>query len=146
MQPDPFGDLQDWEHALELLFTLSENGKLDECQPGLARILAFQGNWRIREETLKRLRHIENPKNELVRQAINIIADANLYYEMRIIACQAIEELLSRNNHPFYASMQTILTQTLDAQLSIPQPPIFKQALDNLQSLVDIKFSVTANQ
>ena len=55
MQPDPFGNLQDWGHAMELLTTLSDNGKLNECQPGLARILAFQGNWRIREETLKRL-------------------------------------------------------------------------------------------
>ena len=146
MQPDPFGNLQDWGHAMELLTTLSESGELNECQPGLARILAFQGNWRIREETLKRLRYIQNPSNELIRQVINIIADANLYYEMRIIACQAIEELLSRNHHPYYASMQTILLQTLEAQLSIPQPPIFKQALDNLHSMACAKFCIASNQ
>jgi hypothetical protein len=146
MQPDPFGNLQDWGRAMELLSTLSENGTLNECQPGLARILAFQGNWRIREETLKRLRYIENPSNELIRQVINIVADANLYYEMRIIACQAIEELLNRNHHPYYASMQTILLQTLAAQMSVPQPPIFQQALESLHSLACAKFCVASNQ
>jgi len=49
---------------------------------------------------------------------------------MRIIACEAIEELLSRNHHHFYTAMQMTLLQTVLAQLSTPQPPIFKQALE----------------
>ena len=146
MQGNQCARIRDPRGAMELLSTLSENGELNDCQPGLARILAFQGNWRIREETLKRLRYIENPSNELIRQVINIIADANLYYEMRIIACQAIEELLNRNHHPYYASMQTILLQTLAAQMSIPQPPIFQQALESLHSLACAKFCVASNQ
>jgi hypothetical protein len=145
MQPDPFGNLKDWGPVLELVHQLADNGKLNECQPGLTRILTFQGNWRLREETLKRIGFIQNPSNDLIRQVINIIADANIYYEMRIIACEAIEELLNKNNHQFYAAMQTILMQTILAQLSTPQPPMFKQALEKLYALACEKFCIVNN-
>ena len=145
MQPDPFGNLRDWGPVLEHISELTDNGKLSECQPGLTRILAFQGNWRLREETLKRIGFIQNPSNELICQVMNMIADANIYYEMRIIACEAIEELLSRDHHHFYTAMQMTLLQTVLAQLSTPQPPIFKQALENLYASACERFSIAAN-
>jgi hypothetical protein len=145
MQPDPFGNLRDWGPVLDHLHELTDNGKLSECQPGLTRILAFQGNWRLREETLKRIGFIQYPSNELICQVMNMIADANIYYEMRIIACEAIEELLSRDHHHFYNAMQMTLLQTVLAQLSTPQPPIFKQALENLYASACERFSIAVN-
>lgn len=142
MLPDPFGNLRDWGPVLDHIHELTDNGKLGECQPGLTRILAFQGNWRLREETLKRLGFIENPSNELIRQVISLIADGNIYYEMRIIACAAVDELLNRDDHHFYPTLQNILLQTVSAQLSTPQPPIFKQALENLQTSAHERFAV----
>ncbi len=66
MKHDLFGSLRDWGPVLELVDDLADNGQLAKCQPGLIRILRYKGNWRLREEVLKRVGEIKTPSSELV--------------------------------------------------------------------------------
>lgn len=142
MQPDPFGNLKDWGPVLELICQLADNGNLSECQPGLTRILAYRDNWRLREETLKRIGAIDNPSEALARQVLNIIGNGNLYYEVRILACESMAEWLKKNIH-FDTATTAELAQAVAGQLAIPQPPIFEDALQRLHRVVRERFGVS---
>jgi len=101
MEKDPFGNLTDWGPVLDLLNELSENGTISKCQPGLIRILRYKGNWRLREEALKRVNKVENPCDELVLQISSLLADDNLYYDARILAGNALVQLSQNAENGF---------------------------------------------
>ena len=143
MQPDPFGNLKDWGPVLELVCQLADNGNLSECQPGLTRILAYRDNWRLREETLKRIGAIESPSEALIHQVLNIIANHNLYYEVRILACEAMAEWLKKNV-PFDTAARTSLSLAVASQLATPQPPIFEEALRKLHGVMHERYGVSS--
>lgn len=142
MQPDPFGNLKDWGPVLELVCQLAESGKLSKCQPGLARILAYKDNWRLREETLKRLGAVENPSEAMLDRVLRILADENLYYEVRILACEAMAELLKNMDNRFTAVTKAAMAEVLAKQLATPQPPIFYDALQKLHAVVHERFGM----
>lgn len=140
MQPDPFGNLRDWGPVLDLVCQLADHSELSECQPGLTRILAYRDNWRLREETLKRIGVIEKPGEALVRQVLRLIVDENLYYEVRIMACETVAEWLNNDRTPFSADTRARLAAQVAGQLAIPQPPIFADALMKLESCRRTRF------
>lgn len=142
MQADPFGNLKDWGPVLELLCQLSDEGKLSECQHGLTRILAYRDNWRLREETLKRIGTILKPSDEMIRQVLKIIADEKLYYEVRILACETMEELMKNSYDRFGAEVETTILKTIKELLSMQHPPIFVPALKRLYPIALEKFSI----
>ena len=142
MQPDPFGNLKDWGPVLELICKLADTGKLSECQPGLTRILTYKDNWRLREETLKRLKAVENPGEAILDQVLRLIADENLYYEVRILGCEAMAELLKNLGNHFTAVTKAGLAEVLAIQLATPQPPIFYDALQKLHAVVHERFGM----
>lgn len=135
MKSDPFGNLRDWGPVLELVCQLADEDNLSECQHGLTRILRYRDNWRLREETLKRIGKIENPDDALVRQVLNIIDDENLYYEVRILACETMEELLDNACDKFDAPLEMEVLKTVEILLSTQHPPIFEPALKKLDSV-----------
>lgn len=140
MQSDPFGNLKDWGPVLDLICQMSANSRLSECQPGLTRILAYKDNWRLREETLQRIGIIENPSEAMVSQVLRIIADENLYYEVRIMACETMSEWLKNYRNQFSAATKVCLAEKMAKQLEIPQPPFFADALIKLHSIVHERF------
>jgi hypothetical protein len=142
MQPDPFGNLRDWGVALELICQLSDESKLGECQPGLTRILRYRDNWRLREEALNRIGKIDKPDNALVLQVLDIITDENLYYEVRILACETMMEFLKNAANTFSSKVKDEIHQTVDNLLSSQHPPFFEQALMKLNSVTREKFSI----
>lgn len=142
MQPDPFGNLKDWGPVLELICQLSDEDKLSECQPGLIRILRYRDNWRLREEVLNRIGKINKPDNTLVLQVLDIITDENLYYEVRILACETMMEFLKNGANTFESQIKKEMRQTVENQLSSQHPPIFEQALKKLYSVAREKFSI----
>lgn len=139
MQPDPFGNLKDWGPVLERICDLAENQNLSECQPGLTRVLAYRDNWRLREETLKHIGVIENPSENLIGQVVNIIASSNLYYEVRILACESMVEWLKNGTH-FQTATRDALAHAITGQLATPQPPIFEDALKELHASLRKRF------
>ena len=142
MQPDPFGNLRDWGVVLELICQLSDGSQLGECQPGLVRILRYRDNWRLREEVLNRIGNINKPDNTLVLQVLDVITDENLYYEVRILACETMMEFLKNGANAFETEVKKEMRQTVENLLSSQHPPIFEQALKKLYSVAREKFSI----
>ena len=142
MQPDPFGNLRDWGPVMEKVCQLADEGGLSDCQPGLTRILRYRDNWRLREETLKRIGRISNPEDALVRQVLDIIGDENLYYEVRVIACQTMGELLKNVATAFNAELEKAIVEKMEILCSTIQPPILEQEVKKLYSVVREKFHI----
>ncbi|MGD8541499.1 MAG: hypothetical protein PVI27_11095 [Desulfobacteraceae bacterium] len=129
MSDDPFGNLQEWGEALELLDEFSRNGRLAECQRGLVRILNYRGNWRLREEVLKRLDQIEAPTDELIGQVLSILADDNTYYEARIMASGALMHFLKKAESELRPELNLKSRKLIEKLCQTPQPPVFEKAL-----------------
>jgi len=138
MKPDPFGNLTDWGQVLETFYELAESGRLAECQPGLIRILRFKGNWRLREEVLKRVGEIQAPSRELVLEVLAMLADDNIYYDARIIAGDALVQLLKNEPADSHEELTSAIRKLVDKLKTTPQPPFFDEALDRLHSEVAV--------
>lgn len=129
MPHDPFGNLQDWGEVLELLDELARNSRLAECQRGLVRILNYKGNWRLREEVLKRLDQIQEPTDELIGQVLSILADDNIYYEARIMASNALTHLVKNGKNEARQELNLKSRKIIEKVCKTPQPPVFEKAL-----------------
>lgn len=132
MRDDPFGDLRDWGSVLSMIDELAVNDQLAECQPGLIRILRYKGNWRLREEVLKRAGMISIPSVELVFQVLALLDDDNTYYDARILAGETILQLLKGMKSEQTIKIIGITTKVVDRLRSIPQPPVFGNTLNAL--------------
>lgn len=134
MTDDPFGNLRDWGPVLELLDELASRRKLAECQRGLVRILRYKGNWRLREEVLKRIGGIPSPTDELLGQTLTIFADDNIYYDARILASNALIQLLKSNQSSFLQEFIPEIRKVIEKLSQSPQPPIYDNAIKKLDS------------
>ena len=119
---------------MDTLEDLANNGDLSQCQPGLVRILRYKGNWRLREEVLKRVGEIQTPSNELVDQVIAILDDDNLYYDVRIIAGNALVQLLTKTQNGNTDDILKKAKKITGKLKSTPQPPFFEKAINRLHS------------
>jgi len=143
MTDDPFGNLRDWGPVLKLLDELASNGKLSQCQHGLVRILRYKGNWRLREEVLKRVGEISSPSNELVGQTLTIFTDDNIYYDARILASNAIIQLLNNSQDSLHREFVPKIRKVLDKLSKFPQPPIYADAIKRLDSEINTQGAVS---
>ena len=134
MKNDPFGNLTDWGPVLDTLDDLTDKGALSTCQPGLIRILRYKGNWRLREEVLKRVGEIPTPSKELIQQVVAVLADDNIYYDARIIAGNALIQLLKKAESINSDDIHGRVHKVIEKLKSTPQPPIFGNAIDALHS------------
>ena len=131
---DPFGNLREWGPALELLDGLDSSGKLAECQRGLVRILRYKGHWRLREEVLKRIGEIPSPSDELAGQVITILADDNIYYDVRILANNALIQWLKNRQSRLHQEFILEIRKVIEKLSKLPQPPFFDVAIKKLDS------------
>lgn len=137
MKEDPFGNLTDWGPVLDLFDNLADNGKLADCQPGLVRILRYKGNWRLREEVLRRVGEIQTPSDELIFQVVEILGDDNIYYDARILAGEALIQLLkSIHEDGFCVEINKEIQRVVDKLRRTPQPPFFETTLKSLYAEV----------
>lgn len=134
MTQDPFGNLREWGPVLELLDELESNGKLAECQRGLVRILRYKGNWRLREEVLKRVGGIPSPSDELAGQVLTILSDDNIYYEARVIASNALIGLLKNSQSSLSQELILEIRKVIEKLSESLQPPILDKAIKELDS------------
>ena len=132
MKQDPFGNLMDWGTVLDIFEELADSGKMVECQPGLIRILRFKGNWRLREEVLKRVGEIQAPSEDLFRQVLSILADDNIYYDARVIAGDALSSMLKNIHAASYEELATAVKKLTEKLMQTPQPPFFGEAVERL--------------
>ncbi len=129
MSQDPFGNLRQWGTVLELLDQAFQNGEAEDCQQGLVRILRYKGNWRLREEVLKKAGHIQKPKQDLVREVLVILEDDNTYYEVRILASSALLQLIEKADQA--EELRQEARKVIEKINLTPQPPIFDRAIQS---------------
>ena len=96
MRRDDFGNLRDWGSVMDRLERLRDEAVLDEHQAGLARILRYRGNWRLREAALEAIQYVKEPSDELLARVLDIVADQGLYREVRVLAARALEGMFEK--------------------------------------------------
>lgn len=129
---DPFGNLNEWGNVIKTLEALSDIDGLERCQPGLVRILKYKGNWRLREEALNKIKYIQAPSRDLLFQLLDLLADDNIYYDVRILAGDALSRLLRHVRDDIHEELRAELMKTVEKLKSMPQPFFFDSVLRRL--------------
>ena len=143
MNVDGFGNLREWGRVLEKMEVLTKSGKLGDCQEELVRVLRYNDNWRLREAALAALPGISEPSAALIDEALKIMMRDDLYYDVRILAADALGKTLkkdSRTNRRGGDKMKETLNRVIEGMnrlLSDPQPPILHRAVrESLERIV----------
>jgi len=129
---DVFGNLREWGDIPEQIAELREAGKLDEHQEGLLRILRYRANWRLRELALKVVGELEAPCEEILSEILAILADEGIYDEARILASQALADLLTKKDVNCGRDRGAVLGRAvgrIKMVLGSPQPPVVHHAV-----------------
>lgn len=132
MKKDVFGNLMDWGNVLETLHEIKKSGVLDDHQAGLARVLRYKENWRLREHVLECLREIDRPTDELIQEVCRILCDGSAYIDMRILAASALGELVPKRvrdsgEEPKFGDVP--VSQVMRDLVDSPQAPILHKAV-----------------
>jgi hypothetical protein len=126
MNSDVFGDLEKWEKVLKILDRLKESRKLDEHQPGLARVLRFGENWRLIEKVLECGKEINQPEDKFLLEVFNIITDRSIYLDARILALDTLVCLFPRVNRKENQKVsRAFVVREMRNILNLPGPPHF---------------------
>lgn len=131
-----FGNLMDWGNALDKLQHLRDTGELDNHQDELIRLLRFDGNWRLREAAVEASLTLKNPSIDTVKQLVELIKRGDLYYNIRIIAAEALSTLVpvilenKGANSDLVRLFVNEANHEVTTLLSSPAPPIFHDALE----------------
>ena len=141
MTTDMFGNLREWGRVLERLEGLRESGQLDDHQAGLARILRYKDNWRLRETVLEYIEDLDNPTEELLQEVSHIMMDDGLYYDARILlAARAVTTLIvlrENDGKEVKGLNRTGVMEKMDSLMGTPQPPkltdTIRQSLEALR-------------
>lgn len=132
MAGDIFGNLEDWGRVVEQLDRLTREGALDPHQPGLVRLLRFEGNWRLREAALEAARHVREPAEALVAEVLRRMMDESLYYEARAPAAEALAALVAAGRRApgqRHRALEARVLEQMHALLDGPGPPVLHQAV-----------------
>lgn len=129
---DSLANLQEWERVLEALKKIKRKGELHKHQADLIRMLKYKGNWRIREAALEAVLQITHPMSNLVSEILQIVMDDNLYYEARVMACNALNKFVDNynNNSNGHRTLSRLaVAKQLTALNAVPQPPMLSHAV-----------------
>jgi len=135
MDERSFGNLREWGGVLEKMEALARSGKLGDHQEELIRVLRFNDNWRLREAALSALPKIQEPTPALLDEALAIMMRDDLYYDVRILAADALGKTLRkdspvdrRGGEKTREAIGRVL-EGMNRLLNGPQPPILHKAL-----------------
>jgi len=132
MPEDVFGNLEEWGRVLERLAELERSGLIEKHQDDLVRLLRYPDNWRLREAALESVTAIRGPTESLIREACNIMMDDDLYYQVRILAAEALVAAMDRLAEGRQAGAPRLkdeVREQMHALLDSPQAPVFHQAI-----------------
>lgn len=132
MLQNDFGNLEEWGRVLNDLTQLTRERRLDAHQPGLVRLLRYPRNWRLREAALEAARHVQQPAEELVTAVLRIMAHEDLYHEVRVLAAEALADLITAGRAADGARNRALEARVLEQMhvlLDSPHPPVLHQAV-----------------
>lgn len=129
MGSDIFSHLIEWDRVIDAIDKLKELNQLDKYQDGFTRILRYCNNGRLRESVLKHIGNLSQPTEELVQEVINIIMDEDTYLDMRILAINALTNLIPlciKRNDIKGCNIVEIAVKNMEKPLNSPQPPFLR--------------------
>jgi len=132
MGGDIFGNLREWGQVPEQITELRATGRLDEHQAGLVRLLRYRDNWRLREMVLKSMKDLSAPSDELISEVLGLLADEGLYYEARILAAQALADLLTTKGVEYAGDRDAVLSRIVEKMRAVAEssgPPVLRGAI-----------------
>jgi len=130
MQSDIFGNLMEWGDVLEKLERLRDSDSLDEHQAGLVRILRYPRNWRLREAALGAIRKVKQPTEELLKEALNIVLNEEVYIEARTMAVDVLADLMIKDRRIRSKNEITARSRVLEKMESLmgeTQSPLLRE-------------------
>jgi hypothetical protein len=132
MNGDSFCSCLEWNRVSEQVAELAAAGNLDEQQAGLTRLLRYPHNWRLREITLRSLRELKAPTDELLAEVLRLAADEEVYLELRLLAVGALSTLLakreSKDGDGRHAARRRV-DEKIGALADSPAPPVLRKAI-----------------
>jgi len=138
MRQDEFGNLSEWGDVLERLEQLKRSGELDGHQTGLARLIRYHGNWRLREAALKSCLEISCASDVLIADTLNTLADEQTPLRLRVLAADSLAHLVPRyapeNGSPFDVERVTEVMAQVAARV---QPPVLADAVQQALAAVE---------
>lgn len=130
MQPDIFGDLNQWDGVLSKLNEIARHGSLDEHQIGLARILRFRQNQRLVHVGLMYANKVEKASDILIAEALNVLVSQDAPLSTRALAADVLGRLIC--HRPARTISDFDLERVLDTMadvLSRSESPMLKKGL-----------------
>ena len=125
MSYDVFGDLQEWGRVLDQVQRMRQDEVLDNHQRGLARLARYPFNWRLRQAALRATAELKRPTDEILQIAVQIMADDNSDLETRILAGNAVNEVLGNGGGASISdSAHSRAAKSIQDLLDTPQPPV----------------------
>lgn len=140
MQKDEFGNLEEWGRVLSQLEQLTRERLLHEHQDGLVRLLRYPDNWRLREAALESAREVRQPTEALVIAVLQILTNEGLYYEVRVLAAEALASLLPATRAAKDGRNRALEQRALEqmhALLDATHPPILHQAVQRVLPTIE---------
>ena len=131
MSIDIFGDLREWNRVLRQVDELQATGQLDEHQEGLARLLRYRFNWRVRRKAVESLSALAAPQDQILFLVLEIAADDHTQFDLRTLAADSLGSLIAmrqKANH-WSADLEMTVVEKLGGALKAHQPPEFERAI-----------------
>jgi hypothetical protein len=131
MSERALGNLEQWGHLLERLEAWRRSGRLDRHQDEILWLLRYPDNWRLREAALEAMKDLQTPQVDLIRAACSIMMDERLYYQVRVLAAEALARALAAKASAGGAALSQAreVREQMHALLDAHQPPVMHQAL-----------------
>jgi hypothetical protein len=140
MHQDDFGNLEEWGRVLTQLEQLRQDRRLDEHQVGLVRLLRYSNNWRLREAALEFVREVRQPAEPLVMAVLQILTNEDLYYEVRVLAAEALAALFPAARTSRAGRNRELEQRALEqmhALLNAKHPPVLHQAVQRVLPTIE---------
>jgi hypothetical protein len=149
MQQDIFGNLMEWGDILEKIGQIRDSNSLDDHQEDLVRILRYPRNWRLREAALRVVREINQPTVELLKEALNIVLNEEVYIEARTMAVDALADLMIKDRRIRSKNEITARYRVLEKMETLmgeTQSPLLKEGIERFFKKLANRKTVPASE
>lgn len=126
---DPFGDLREWGRVLAQLQCMRADGTLGHCQRGLARLVRYPFNGRLREAGLKAIAELDAPSDVVLQAASRVLRDEEAAMETRLLAGAAVSHALTAAGSVTGAAARAEAAEAIRLVLVTPQHPALHTAV-----------------
>ncbi len=134
MANDIFGDLQSWVRVLDHMERLASEGTLDHHQRGLARVLRYPFNWRLRQAALRNAGLLKEPSEEVVEVVLRILRNDHGDIENRILAGDALASMMSNGAAVSMSdATRCRIAESFERLLEAAEPPVLHDAAERWQ-------------